>query len=104
MVDISNFIKDDYNFKPGEVVAVDGNLAKGYAEVTEVSWDEPLRPVSGDENNNFEERPFPPHIRVMMIGATTSGAKAGKENRKFLYHGEDLVEGKLRKLTDIDFV
>ncbi len=103
-MDITKLIKDEYLIEKGDEVVIDGALAKGGAVVTEISWDEPLRSLEGDSNNGFQPRPFPPHIRVKMKGATVVGEKAKIFDRTFLYHGEDLINGLIRKPTPIDFI
>jgi len=93
-------IKEAYDFKVGETVAVDGRLAKGYGTVIEVSWTEPLADVTVSPEGEDNGRPFPPHIRVEMIGARAELSGTGK----FLFHQDDIIADKLRKLSDIDFV
>ncbi len=103
-MNISKFLKDQYQISVGELVAINGRLAKGYATVTEISWDVPLADVDESPAGEDNGRPFPPHVRVKMLGSTMLGDKAGKENRKFLFHGEDFANDKILKLSDIDFV
>ena len=93
-------IKPDFDFQVGEKIFVDGREARGYAEVLNVSWDEPLKDPSENPPNESDGRPFPPHIRVKMEGSRTKKSGSGK----FLFHQTDLIEGKLSKLSDIDFV
>ena len=92
-------IKPAYDFKVGETVFVDGREARGYAKVTDVSWNEPLKPVDENPANESEGRPFPPHIRVAMNGKRTTKTGSGK----FLFHQADIIADKLSKLSEIDF-
>ena len=92
-------IKPAFDFKVGESIFVDGREARGYGEVLEVSWDKPLADPDQNPPNEDAGRPFPPHIRVKMLGQRTEKEGTGK----FLFHQADLIAGKLSKLSDIDF-
>ena len=92
-------IKPAYDFTVGEVIFVDGREARGYGTVTEVAWDEAIKPADENPPNETEGRPFPPHIRVKMNGKRIAKTGSGK----FLFHQCDLLDGKLTKLSDIDF-
>ncbi len=94
-----------YTFEKGETVAINGRLAKGYAKVTEVSYDtdSPLADVATSPAGESNGRPMPPHVRVKMIGDRTIGSKAGSGKGTFLFHAEDIAADKLAKLSEIDF-
>jgi len=103
-MNISKLLKEQYQIEVGETVVINGRLARGYGKVTEMSWDIPLADVEESPAGEDNGRPFPPHVRVEMLGTTTKGKKAGVSKRKFLYHGEDFLNNKITKLTDIDFL
>ena len=104
-MDSKKLFADAYKFDKGEVVAVNGRLARGYAKVVDVSYDSdsPLADVATSPAGESNGRPMPPHIRVKMIGKRTVGAKAGSSAGTFLFHAEDIAGDKLAKLSEIDF-
>ena len=95
-----------YKFDKGEVVAVNGRLARGTAVIVDVSYDSdsPLADVGTSPAGETNGRPMPPHIRVKMNGKRTIGPKAGSSAGTFLFHAEDIASDKLAKLSEIDFV
>lgn len=105
-MDTKKLFADDYKFSVGEIVAVNGRLARGYGEVKAVSYDSdnPLADVDTSPDGESNGRPLPPHIRVKMIGSRTVGPKAGSSSGTFLFHAEDIVADKLGKVSEIDFL
>ena len=105
-MDAKKLFADAYTFNKGEVVAVNGRLARGFATIIDVSYDSdsPLAAVGVSPAGETNGRPMPPHVRVKMIGSRTIGPKTGKSTGTFLFHAEDIAADKLAKLSEIDFV
>ena len=105
-MDASKLFKSDYLFTKGETVVINGRLARGTAEVIDVSYDtdSPLADVETSPVGESNGRPMPPHVRVKMNGKRTVGAKAGSSTGTFLYHADDIISDKIQKVSEIDFL